>query len=779
MIKKIVTVFIIGMGLAGSLLAKPFPQLTADNIDEVVAAMTLEEKARLVNGIGTFWSGEVRSLRDIPGGPGGTYAIPRLGVPGLYFGDGPLGLRINETREFDNHKYSVTAEPCPLLVGSSWDPELIYEIAQDIGEECREYGIDVMLGPSFNLLRHPMGGRTHEYYSEDPYLSGVLAGYFTEGVQSVGVGASVKHFAANNQESNRQAVNTNVSQRALRELYLKPFEISLGICEPWTVMTSYNGLNGKWTAENRELIEDVLRGDWGFTGMVMTDWGGGKHPERMVAAGNDLLEPGRESHIQAIIKAVEEGRLDVEDLDTNCKRILQMVVKTHSYAGYKFSNRPDMASHQALARRAGAEGTILLKNEAKTLPFAENIKNVALYGNTAYNLIPGGIGPMEYNTGNYTISLVEGLRLAGYEVDYKLLKSRPRFNRPSMMDIAMGRTIEETPEFVPSAEALAEQAKSDDVAIIVFGHIAGESSDRTIKDFYLTDLEHELLDKVSAAYHAEGKKVVVILNIPGPIEMESWKDEADAILCAYQGGEQFGNWLADVLKGAVNPSGKLTVSFAKDLYDYPSSRNYPLLETKYTPSGMAPGLEGVEVKDEMSNEGERNTSYVIYEEGIYVGYRYFDSFGVDVTYPFGYGLSYTTFEYSEPTIKAGEDGFEVSVSIRNTGEYAGKEVAQLYVAAPKSSLEKPNKELKGFAKTKLLQPGESETLTMNVSIEDLASFNTAKSRWETSKGKYRFIVGASATDIKGSVTGTVKKMFTKEVRNVLKPEIEINELKRK
>ena len=293
--KKIFTL-VLGLGLSLSAVhAQKDVKLNANNIDEVVAAMTLEEKAHMVNGIGVFWGGDAscRNERDIPGAPGGSYDIPRLGIPALYFGDGPLGLRINETREYDNHHYYTTAVPVPLLLGSSWDPQVIYEVAQDIAEECRDYGVDVMLGPSFNLLRNPLGGRTHEYYSEDPLLGGILAGAFTSGVQSVGVGASVKHFAANNQETNRNAVNSIVSQRALRELYLKTFEVAINKCEPWTVMTSYNGLNGDWTSESKELLEDVLRGDWGYKGMVMTDWGGGVHPVQQMIAGNDLLEPGK------------------------------------------------------------------------------------------------------------------------------------------------------------------------------------------------------------------------------------------------------------------------------------------------------------------------------------------------------------------------------------------------------------------------------------------------------------------------------------------------------
>ena len=777
--KKLLCTMGLGICLAGTMSAQSLPQLTPDNIDEVIAAMTLEEKAHMVNGIGTFWGGPVRSWRDIPGAPGGTYAIPRLGIPGLYFGDGPLGLRIAETREFDNHKYSITAEPVPLLVGSSWDPELIYNVAQDIGEECREYGVDVMLGPSFNIQRNPLGGRTHEYYSEDPYLSGILAGAFTKGVQSVGVGASVKHFAVNNQETNRNAVNSIVSQRALREIYLKAFEVSIKECEPWTVMTSYNGLNGDWTAENKQLLEDVLRGDWGFKGMVMTDWGGGMHAVQMMEAGNDLLEPGSDRHIQDIIKAVQDGTLDEAVLDKNIRRILEMVVKSHTYKKYPFTNEPNLKAHRAMARQAGAEGAILLKNDNQALPFSQAIRDVAIYGKTGYKLIPGGIGPGESNAGNYHISLVEGLRLAGYEVDYDLVKTYRSASSgggmPWMNPGAEKKKADD--EIIPEAADLTAQAARNDIALVVLGHVSGEGSDRPRAEFYLTDKEKQLVKDVTTAYHAAGKKVVVLLNIPGAIEMESWKDIPDAILCMYQGGEQFGNWVADVLTGAVTPSGKLIVTFAKDLMDYPSSKNYPILDEKLGMSGMAAGASGFTRKDKMTTDGTRNKDYTIYEEGIYVGYRYFDTFGVDVTYPFGYGLSYTTFEYSNPKITKDGDEFTVSVTIKNTGNYCGREVAQLYVSAPKGTLDKPKKELKGFAKTKTLKPGESETLTMTVKAEDLASFNPAKSQWETDKGEYTFLIGASVADIKASLAGAVDKAYIKKVRNVLAPPIAIRELK--
>ena len=758
--------------VAGVMPATAQPKLSPDNIDEVVAAMTLEEKAHLVNGIGTFWGGSnsCRSTRDIPGAPGGTFAIPRLGIPSLYFGDGPLGLRIDEKREYDNHHYCTTAEPVPLLLGSSWDPEVIRSVAEDIAEECRDYGVDVMLGPSENILRNPLCGRTHEYYSEDPLLSGIMAGAFIEGVQSVGIGASLKHFAVNNQETNRSAVNAIVSQRALREIYLRPFEVAINHCEPWTVMTSYNGLNGYWTSESRELLDDVLRGDWGYSGMVMTDWGGGTHPVRQMQAGNDLLEPGGTG--EDIMQAVRDGVLSEQQLDQNVKRILQLIVRTFSYSNYTFSNRPDLKSHQAMARRVAAESAILLKNEQQTLPLTPEVKHIALFGRTAYNAVPGGIGWNESSSGNYHISFVEGLRNAGYEVPFSLLRyyapKTPMWGQPAPEPVTDELKVE--PEF------LSEQVANTDVAIIVLGHAAGEGTDRVRSAFYMTEAEKTLIREVTDAYHQVGKKAIVILNIPGPVEVESWRDLPDAILCIYQGGEQMGNWVADVLRGEVTPSGKLTTTFARDIDDYPSSRNFPVLDKAFEMRGMMAEGQGMTRHDQMVNEGTKDIDYCRYEEGIYVGYRYFDTFNVPVSYTFGYGLSYTTFKYSNATINKQGENIQVTVDVTNTGNYKGREVVQLYVTAPKGRLDKPARELKAFAKTRTLAPGETQTLIMTVTPKQLASFDTAHSQWITDGGKYTFQVSASLTEVQATLHASLKR-WTQKVRDVLKPQTEINDLR--
>jgi beta-glucosidase len=492
------------------------PQLTGNNIDEVVNAMTLEEKVHLCVGIGSFWMG-ARNKGDIPGAAGGTYAIPRLGIPSVYMADGPLGVRISNKRKNDSMLYNCTGFPVPLLVGSTWDIELAEEASRAMAEEAREYGIDVLLGPSINIERDPLCGRNHEYYSEDPLLSGKLASAFIRGAQSYGVGTSLKHFAANNQETNRKANDVRVSQRALREIYLKGFEIAVKEAAPWTVMTSYNKINGEYTSEYKELLEDVLRGEWGFNGMVMTDWGAGVYPVAQMSAGNDLIQPGDNKQYTTILEAVRNGKLSEEIIDRNVKRILSMIVKTPRFNNFKATAAPDLPGHAALIRKIAAEGSVLLKNE-KTLPVSHEVKKVALYGCTAYNLHPGGISVGEYNTGGaYTISLPEGLKNAGYIVDSTLttcyinhLTAEDKRIYPKGKPMVNLKRGEYYKEIALSDTQLQADVSDNDMAIIVLGQNAGENEDRKVTDFYLTQEEQSLISGVSEKFHRAGKKVVVI-----------------------------------------------------------------------------------------------------------------------------------------------------------------------------------------------------------------------------------------------------------------------------
>ncbi|WP_288816947.1 glycoside hydrolase family 3 C-terminal domain-containing protein [uncultured Alistipes sp.] len=756
------------------------PQLGRASIDEVVEAMTLEEKAHLVVGTGMAGFsgenavvGETRKL--VPGAAGTTYPIERLGIPSVVLADGPAGLRINPTREGDSQTYYCTHFPIGTLLASTWDQELVEKVGEAIGNEVLEYGTDVLLAPALNIHRNPLCGRNFEYYSEDPVVSGKIAAAYVRGVQNNGVGTSVKHFALNNQETNRMANDAHVSQRALREIYLKGFEIVVRESDPWTVMSSYNYLNGIYTSENPELQTAMLRDEWGFRGMVMTDWFGGKDAVAQMVAGNDMLQPGTDKQYEMIVSGVKEGRLDEAVLDRNVKRILEMILRTPRFQGYCFSNKPDLEAHAAVTRQSATEGMVLLKNENEALPLSAGTKRIALLGCTSYDFIAGGTGSGNVNRA-YTVSLLDGLKQAGYELDGELktayeqhIAAENERNRPDTTNrFAMFLPRPRPTEMMIPAARLQALAKANDVALITLGRTSGEFLDRKKADFELTREEKALLNDVCRAFHAAGKKVVVVLNIGGVIETASWKNRPDAILCAWQAGQEGGNSVADVLSGKASPSGKLTMTFPVHFADAASSANFPI--------DMAANMD-------ISNSGEKknslkNVDYTDYEEDIYVGYRYFDTFGKEVSYPFGYGLSYTTFEYAAPRVETTEDAYLVSVQITNTGKRAGKEAVQLYVAAPdRATANKPEKELKAFAKTRELQPGETETLVLKLPKANLASFDTASSAWVVTPGNYDLLLGASSRDIraKAAVDAAASSV---PVGDLLKPQGKLRLLER-
>lgn len=735
------------------------PQLGRDSIDKVVAAMTLEEKAHLVIGTGMEGMsgdapviGETRKL--VPGAAGTTYPIPRLGIPAIVLADGPAGLRINPTREGDDNTYYCTHFPIGTLLASTWNADLVEQVGDAIGEEVLEYGADVLLAPALNIHRNPLCGRNFEYYSEDPVVSGKIAAAYVKGIQSNNVGTSIKHFALNNQETNRMGNDARVSRRAMREIYLKGFEIAVKEAEPWTVMSSYNYINGVYSSESKDLQTTVLRGDWGFKGMVMTDWYGGKDAVAQMQAGNDMLQPGRQGQYEDIVEGVKSGKLDEKELDRNVKRVLELIVKSPRFKGYAYSNKPDLQAHAAVTRQSATEGMVLLKNNG-ALPLAEGIRNIALYGTTSYDFIAGGTGSGNVNRA-YTVSLPEGLANAGYHTDKALEKTyvkyiaeeTARLNPKSNDPMAMFKPKNRAGEIVPSRGALAVAVAENDAAIITIGRTSGEFLDRKVEDFSLTDKEQELISVVCKAFHKAGKQVIVVLNIGGVIETESWKDDPDAILCAWQAGQEGGNSVADVLKGVASPSGKLTMTFPVKYTDHASSENFPV--------NLEFGMFGKEKK-----ESVRNVDYTEYKEDIYVGYRWFDKAGLDVSYPFGYGLSYTTFNYGKASVKHSGKESHIAVTITNTGKYAGKEVVQLYISAPESTLDKPVRELKAFAKTRELQPGESQTLTLTVKDEDLASFDEARNAWVVDDGKYSFQIGASSRDIRTTVESDIKSSVIK------------------
>ena len=731
------------------------PQLGKDSLDKVVAAMTLEEKAHLVIGTGMAGSsgeapvvGETRNL--VPGAAGTTYPIPRLGIPAIVLADGPAGLRINPLREGDANTYYCTHFPIGTLLASTWNTELVEQVGQAIGNEVLEYGTDVLLAPALNIHRNPLCGRNFEYYSEDPVVSGKTAAAYVRGVQSNGVGTSIKHYALNNQETNRMKNDVRVSPRAVREIYLKGFEIAVKESQPWTVMSSYNFVNGVYTSESKDLQTTMLRDEWGFKGMVMTDWFGGADAAAQMWAGNDMLQPGRPGQFEDIVEGVRSGRLSEADLDRNVRRVLELIVKSPRFKGYEFSNKPDLKAHAAVTRQSAVEGMVLLENNG-VLPLASEISRVAVFGTTSYDFIAGGTGSGNVNRA-YTVSLLEGLRNAGYAIDAELEKTytkyikeeTERLNPKSDDPMAMFMPKIRAGEFVPSAGLLDKMVRANDVAIITLGRNSGEFFDRKVADFTLTEQESGMIEAVCAAFHKAGKKVVVILNVGGVIETASWKNLPHAVLLAWQAGQEGGNSVADVLKGVANPSGKLTMTFAVRYEHHESSRNFPI--------DMAFGMFG---KDKDA-EPQRNVDYTEYEEGIYVGYRWFDKQGLEVSYPFGYGLSYTRFEWSEASVKSSRGETAVSVKVTNTGKIPGKDVVELYVAAPQGELDKPVKELKAYAKTRELQPGESQLVTLKVKNSELASYDESASAWVTDAGHYDFMLGSSSRDIRATLCAEIK-----------------------
>lgn len=757
------------------------------NQEEVMDKLSLEDKAHFVIGTGMAgFSGDnavigaTRSL--VPGAAGTTYPLDSLGIPAVVLADGPAGLRIDAKREGDSATYYCTHFPIGTLLASTWNTKLIGEVGQAIGEEVKEYGADVLLAPALNIMRNPLCGRNFEYYSEDPVVAGKTAAAYIAGVQKNDVGTSIKHFAANNQETNRMNTDARISQRALREIYLKGFEIAIKESKPWTVMTSYNYINGVYSSESKDLVETILRDEWGYEGTVMTDWFGGKDGAKQMWAGNDMLQPGKKEQFDSIVAGVKSGKLAEADLDRSVSRILNLVEKSPRFQGYQFSNKPDLKAHAAVTRQSAAEGMVLMKNE-KALPFAKTVKNVALYGNTSYDFIAGGTGSGNVNHA-YVVSLLDGLNNGGYSVSGSLKnayetylgdikkKAEAEIKELEKSNPDKAMFLKFLPQPLPaeklfSADELKKQAETADIAVITLGRLSGEFLDRKVADFNLSASERQLLQQVCDVYHKANKKVVVLLNIGGVIETASWKDLPDAILCAWQVGQEGGNSVVDVLSGKQSPSGKFTMTWPVKFTDAYSSKNFPIDE---------------DPRIDMLNQGKkgnvRNVDFTEYEEDIYVGYRYFDSFNVPVSYPFGFGLSYTTFEYSDAKIDKKNDGYEVTVTVKNTGEREGKEVVELYISAPDSkAANKPAKELKAYAKTKNLKPGESETLTLSVAAADLASFDEASSAWVVAEGEYQFLVAASVQDIKATLKASVKNQQTK-VHDVLKPEVKLNLLKR-
>jgi beta-glucosidase len=627
-----------------------------------------------------------------------------------------------------------------------------------------------------NIHRNPLGGRNFEYFSEDPLVTGKMAAAMVNGIQSNGVGTSIKHFAANNQETDRNTVNTIVSERALREIYLRGFQIAIKGSQPWTVMSSYNLINGTYSSESPDLLTTILRKEWGFTGFVMTDWFGGKNAVDQLKALNNLLMPGTTKQSDSIIAAVKAGRLSEKMLDENVAGILKVMLSSPSFKHYKYSDQPDLKADAQVSREAASEGMVLLKNNGQALPITKNQKHIALFGINGYELIAGGTGSGDVNKA-YKVSLQQGLNDAGFNIDQELQAQYMAYLADYATKHPRKGFIQEfmnpsppTPEYTLPSDLIAKEASGTDIALIAIGRNAGEGRDRKVEgDYDLTQIEKDEINNIAAAYHAQHKKVVVVLNIGGVIELMSWRDNADAILLAWQPGLEGGHAIADILSGKVNPSGKLATTFPVSYTDVPSAKTFPGKEFPEKATTGAFGMKAIPAE-------------VTYEEGIYVGYRYYNTFHVKPAYEFGYGLSYTNFTYAGLKLSATkfDNALTATVTITNTGETAGKEVVQLYLSAPTTKLDKPAEELKAFAKTNLLQPGQSQTLSFTLTAHELASFNTAATAWIADAGQYTIKIGASSLDIKQTATfGLTKDIIVEKVHKVLMPQTPINELKSK
>jgi beta-glucosidase len=785
---KIILSFVLAMVII-QCTPGPKDQNNMRKAQDIISSMNLKQKAQLVIGTGmefnipdsvdapfkdplktygdTAYTRMVRSIRKyMPGAAGFTAEFPKLGITSQVMADGPAGLRISPKRKGTDSTFYCTAFPIATVLASTWDTQLVEKVGKAMGNEVLEYGGDILLAPALNIQRDPLCGRNFEYYSEDPLISGKMAAAMVNGVQANGVGTSIKHFAANNQETNRLSVNTIVSERALREIYLRGFEIAVKESQPWTVMSAYNKINEQYASESSDLLTKILRNDWGFNGYVVTDWSAGDDLVAQMKAGNDLIMPGLPDQVDSIITAVNDGRLDEKILDHNIEKILDIMMKTPKYKGYRYSSTPNLKAHAQITRQAAIDGMILLKNKDKALPISSSeIKNVAAFGNASYEFISGGTGSGDVNEA-YTVSLIEGLKNGGFEANDQLSElynnyikqMRAKAGPPKNWLTALLGGKEPVDEMEVPTGLANQMASKADVALITIGRNSGEGSDRkpVPGDFYLTDTEKQLIKNVSEAFRLKGKKAIVVLNIGGPIETASWKNKPDAILLAWQPGQEAGNSVVDIISGKVNPSGKLAVTFPLNYDDTPTSSAFPGYSTKGETNNTA-DMSGFSMM-------QRTPWEVIYKEDIFVGYRYYNTFKIPVAYEFGYGLSYTDFSFSNLKLSAKifNDKLTATVDISNTGNVAGREVIQVYLSAPQSKLIKPEMVLINFGKTRLLQPGETQMFSFEITSRDLSSFDPASDAWVADAGKYEVRIGDSSLNIKLTDSFNLDKTLTVE-----------------
>lgn len=777
--KKLSICLLMAVLAMGSVSASPKQlKLDKDNIDKVIKELTLQEKAHLVVGArladNKDAGGEIGYTKKlVPGVAGTTYPIERLGIAPVVMADGPSAVRLSVKREGEDKRYYATNVPSEILLASSWNDDATFRIGAILGEETRDYGIDVLLGPGLNMMRNPLCGRNYEYFSEDPLLAGKMGAAMTNGIESMGVGACPKHFAVNNQELNRLHNDARVSQRALREIYLKNFEITVKESQPWTIMTSYNNINGRHASEDRGLLETILRDEWGFEGLVVSDWGGGYDAAKQIWAGNDLIEPGRYAEVNRIMEAVKSGELAEADLDRCVKRVLELVVKSIRHKDYKFSNNPPLEKNGKLTREIEPEGFVLLKNEQSVLPLKQEQK-VALFGIGSYNLILANSVSVRSLNGR-TVNLNEGLKNAGVvlhdaldkrytkhlQSEIKRLTPVWKLRRWCSYDI---RPV----ELKDIRNHTASAAEAADIAVITIGRNSSEAFDRHVeRDFNLNMHEQAMIAAVSRDFHSKGKKVVVVLNICSPVEVASWRDKVDAILVTWLPGQEAGNSIADALLGKVSPSGHLPTTFPMKYADVPS-QNFPHNEFEWC-AESGKNLSRMFTQNKPLYYDVPNIDYTNYEEDIYIGYRHYATRNIEVAYPFGYGLTYSQFEMSNMQVKEKKGGYAVSCTVKNMGKVPAKQVVQLYSSELKPEIDRPAIELRAYAKTPLLQPNEECKVEMFIKQTDLMSFSEKRCAWHLAKGDYDLSLGFDSQVRPLSHRITIKDEKVEKVNNVMQP----------
>lgn len=744
----------------------------------LIQQLTPEQKVRLLIGSGQGSSEEDKSrqmmaaaMNAVPGSAAASYPIEEYHIPSIIYADGPAGLRIAPHREGTDSTFFCTGFPIGESLAATWNVQLQEKVGRAMGNEVLEYGVDVLLAPGMNLMRNPLCGRNFEYYSEDPVLSGRTSAAMVRGIQSNGVGCSIKHFAANNQEVNRCSSDSRVSARALRELYLRNFEIAVKEGKPWTIMTSYNYVNGQHASQSRELTEDILRGDWGYEGLVMTDWGAGTDAAAQIWAGNDNIMPGSGSSYDVIVKAIEDGKLTWEEVERDLERMLSLIDKTPKARSYAYSNSPDLQSHALVAREAGAEGCVLLKNK-EALPFPQGA-TIALFGVASYETIPGGTGAGDVNKA-YVINLDKGLTEDEFILNPQVTGAYAAHIAAENERLAeinkergwwFGTQLKDEMPASTTTDLASEVANECDAAIITIGRRSGEGNDRALEgDYNLSDEELTLIGEVCSQFHAVGKKVAVVLNVCGPVRTAEWEELPDAILVAWQPGQEAGRCIADVLSGKVCPSGKLPMTFARTYEDHPSAKNFANLNLGFDGKNNSfyhySDHPIYEIKD---------VDYQDYAEELAVGYRHFCTAGTPVSYPFGFGLSYTSFLFHDFSVKKTGRDIQIQVVVTNTGACAGKEVAQIYWSNS-SVPEEPRCQLLCYAKTDLLQPGESQQLTLHASQADLAWFCEEESAWRTETTGYTLELRSDASTLLDSRPLTFKKELIRPCARVLLPQ---------